>query len=604
MTIHEVDMETFEPAEAVAGAWRLLEEWINRFTNGREQFETSQVALGELHAETQLRHAEASVLSRYRPWNRIGDVLSEVLADLQRCIDMFVRAYSADTISEAQTLGARIESTLTKHKGVLDALSTVSDDLHELTNVADVNSLLLSAGASSARTVEGNTLLALEDRGAEVWAEIAGEPLECPVGIGLMLALSTQVASVTGNVPEFVRVAKLTYSYLCEQKASSVALMSHEPWRQHFRSSIASMHDLQQSVLVSLARTESSQQAVSDQLRFAAKVLERGTRPHCLLLDAAATGKTTPEKYVSMRWTDGGVLIKRIRSRTESSEIVRGLSDELRNADSHENFTIAGQVVRMYDKHGVVRRQLNQIELGDSVAAVGETAMALTVGILAAACALGVYGDDLLPTPDELTSIDGFALHVTLAGLTNVELEVDGNAIRVRTASALSSAITQAVISGEFAVASGIETIAVESAVDGAIMTVFLGYVRTWNEASGFDRDLAFLCLLESVECPAYMKHTREELAGAIAHYANEACTLDLRERQTRLFKLTRFAAELGFDELVEQLKAVRGAERNKVLDLTSHGQPLLTSVSYARQSTSADRAGLEVEGSPLGVSL
>jgi hypothetical protein len=51
-------------------------------------------------------------------------------------------------------------------------------------------------------------------------------------------------------------------------------------------------------------------------------------------------------------------------------------------------------------------------------------------------------------------------------------------------------------------------------------------------------------------------------------------------------------------------LKAVRGAERNKVLDLTSHGQPLLTSVSYARQSTSADRAGLEVEGSPLGVSL
>lgn len=484
-----------------------------------------------------------------RPMSTIGRRLHEATTLLKSAVNVYLDAFVAPTLREAQDLARtgqdRLDDAAAKAADFADAL-----DRQDRLSSASVDDALDIMAALLASTDEGS-VLALDVRGERLARSVI--PADEPLVGGSGLTASWVDIYVVPFLDSEAFTLKAQRTYAAMRWHPRLADLAHSPsWRKNHERASRVMLDSSHALEALLAGARHDLASARAILLFIQDVTE-GAQKHLLatLLDVS-----TGRPYDRMMRRDAADLIQQAIQGIKSPAITRSTTKALRNASAHNSFRVHDDAITL--SPGPHETTLTADEFGDAVLAAVEDILALQLAL-----ALSLNQGDLEDTPPD----PELSIRILLAasGLRNATVGHDLDCLTIRAQGDLHDPVPLlGAILGIYGKATRCVTVVTERA-DGEITTLtadpqpFLAHAAT-DERDTVLRQLHFSegCLAATINGKPIIELSTYR--HAIAIYAGQA--LQEAHPIPSLRTLRRSAERTGDLHLVQLLTSLMRASR------------------------------------------
>jgi hypothetical protein len=499
-----------------------------------------------------------------RPISTIGRRLHVATTVLKSAVDVYLDAFVAPTLREAQGLARmgqdRLDDAAAKAAEFAEALD--HQDRLSSASVDDAVDIMAELLIST----DKSSVLALDARGERLARSVipADEPIKN--GSGLMASWVDIYVVPFLDSEAFTLKAQWTYATM-RQHPRLRELASSPSWRQNQERASRVMLDSSHALEALLGGARHDLASARAILLFIQDVAE-GAQKHLLatLLDVQ-----TGQPYDRLMRRDAADLIQQAIQRPKSPEITRSTTKALRNASAHNSFRVHGDTITL--SPGPHQTTLTADQFGDAALAAVEDVLALQ---LALALSMNQGDLEVAPTDPDLS------IRVLLAasGLRSATVAHDLDGLTIRAQGDLHDPLPLlGAILGIYPQATERVTVVAER-LDGDITTLkadprpFLAYGAT-DGGDTVLRQLHFSegCLAAIIDGDPIMELSTYR--HAIAIYAGQAIQ---EEHPIPALRLLRESADrTGDSHLVQLLTGLMRATR-----LLAANQPLDSSTQQA----------------------
>lgn len=422
-----------EPAE-VLEVWELVERWLDRFLAAVEmiaeaapdEVDTNSLAAAVL--ELQELDDRVRLTPRRRPTISLVRAAGDVIETSRSIVNEFMSALATDLPLTAQraaengqraidrlaALAVALSAKLARHQSLVD--SSESDP------VANLKALVLTALDNG----PARDAIDLDNTGQVLYERVTGSH-NAAGGIGFGLVLTQLQVEVLLDEARFWNMANDTYLALLSDRGRFKCLIERNSWLEEYREATRAMFDAGVAA-EALARAASHRRhEVQAVLRLGRDLLEGPGRFFmATLLDV--TGCSAFEDLIGK---DATVVRKKFGG-SAMSELATGLDRTIRNADSHNEYSVAHDRVtfsgrsREYD-------HLMLDDLLDRVLCGAESVRAMHAGVICAASELELDVADLDPLGAILADAESVtSVLLTAFGWKDVSVSLEGSTLHIR----------------------------------------------------------------------------------------------------------------------------------------------------------------------------
>lgn len=514
------------------------------------------VAHARALAETRER---LDAVPRSRPWISLLASLQTLLQQADDTFRQYAAVISAPSAGEAQRQAEAGQQSLdvlgeqaSHPRDILD----FSQRLDEATNPTEVLTALTGMVVTVAESAQ---ILEVDQRGGDLFTDIVGPGKDCPPGLGvLLLTLDTSVF-VMGDRARYRDVARRAARMLLDTPRGR-ALVRNPTWRRDMNDAAVSAYDSSAAALAVLSAVNSERVAADTVMELAHSLVEAGGRPHAATMEHVA-GRST---YEQVKSHDAASVLRALLGRP-NSDMLLGLSPELRNAKAHRQYGLEGGGLVILDGQGVRRRSYAPDELADSVLAGQESVAALTAGFICAAAALGEHSDDLLPSAAALPWRESAAMLAVLQGWADVtfdEGETPGQILVRGTPSLDSASARTALLVSLYLPTTATHLLAVSSDRKTRL-ALPLAPVRAWSdETNDYLKQVLLVRALRCTRINGRACMERDQFRRCVANMALITMDEEFAERMQRLRVLYESAAQDLDEELAGAVRGLMAAGR------------------------------------------
>lgn len=485
-----------------------------------------------------------------RPMSTIGRRLHEATTLLKSAVDVYLDAFVAATLREAQDLARagqdRLDNAAAKAADFADAL-----DRQDRLSGASVDDAWDIMAALLVPTDDERSVLALDVRGERLARSVI--PADEPLVSGSGLTASWVDIYVVPFLDSEAFTLKAQRTYAAMRWHPRLADLAHSSsWRKNHERATRVMLDSSHALETLLAGARHDLASARAILLFIQDLTE-GAQKHLLatLLDVA-----TGRPYERMMRRDAADLIQQAIQGIRPTSITRSTTKALRNASAHNSFRVHDDAITL--SPGPHETTLTADQFGDAVLAAVEDILALQLAL-----ALALNQGDLEDAPPD----PELSIRVLLAasGLRNATVSHDLDSLTIRAQGDLHEPVPLlGAILGVYGKATRCVTVVTEQ-VDGEITTLtadpqpFLAHGAT-DERDTLLRQLHLSegCLAAAIDGEPIMELSTYR--HAIAIYAGQALQ---EEHPIPSLRILRESAERTGDlHLVQLLTSLMRATR------------------------------------------